>query len=107
MGLTPSRFWFLVVLSVSLVYGQVDRANLNGTVTDPSGALIEKAKVQIVSRETGLTRDVQTGPSGVYNITGIPIGTYDLTISHEGFRTATVSEIQLFVGQTRTVDAKL
>src|SRR3989442_1146436 len=107
MGLTPSRFWFLFVLSISLVYGQVDRSNLNGTVTDPSGALIEGARVQIVSRETGLTRDVRTGSSGVYNITGLPIGTYDLTISHEGFQTSTVREIQLFVGQTRTVDAAL
>jgi hypothetical protein len=105
--MTPSRYWFLLVLAVSPVYGQVDRSNLNGTVTDPSGALIANAKVQVVSRETGLTREVYTGPTGVYNITGLPIGTYDLTISRDGFNTPTVKEIQLFVGQTRTVDAKL
>ncbi len=81
--MNPSRFLFLLVLVVSLVYGQVDRSNLNGTVTDPSGALIANAKVQVVSRETGLIRDVQTGPTGVYNITGLPIGTYDLTISRD------------------------
>ena len=105
--MTPIRFWLLLVLAVSLVYGQVDRSNLNGTVTDPSGALIAHAKVQVISRETGLTREVETGPTGVYNITGLPIGTYDLTISRDGFNTSTVKEIQLFVGQTRTVDAKL
>ena len=107
MGLIPSRFSPLFVLSIGLVYGQVDRANLNGTVTDSSGALISDAKIELVSRDTGLKREVETGGTGAYDITGLPIGTYDLTFSRKGFRTYTVKGVQLFVGQTRTVDAKL
>jgi hypothetical protein len=49
----------------------------------------------------------QTGPSGVYSIPGLPVGTYNLKISCEGFGPFKVKGIQLFVGQTRTMDAKL
>ena len=94
-------------LSAVLVFGQVDRADLNGTVTDTSGSLVPGARVELASPSTGLTRDVVTGPSGVYSIPGIPIGTYDLKISKDGFRTFGMKNVQLFVGQSRTVDAKL
>ena len=100
-------FVTLLVLSAGLAYAQVDRANLNGTVTDASGSLVPNARVEIVSQTTGLTREAQTGPSGVYSIPGLPVGTYDLKISREGFRLYEVKGIQLFVGQTRTMDAKL
>jgi len=97
----------LALFSGVVVYGQVDRANLNGTVTDSSRAVVAAARVELVSRETGLKRAVETGPTGIYDIAGLPIGTYHLTISRAGFRTFEVNGIQLFVGQTRTVDAEL
>jgi hypothetical protein len=94
-------------LFAGIVFGQVDRANLNGTVTDASGSLVPDARVEIVSQATGLTREAQTGPSGVYSIPGLPIGTYSLKITHSGFSLFEVKSIQLFVGQSRTLDAKL
>src|SRR5438093_9958586 len=107
---TRSGFALAMVLAACsgvVVYGQVDRANLNGTVTDSSRAVVANARVEILSRETGLKRAVETGPTGVYSITGLPIGTYDLTITRAGFRPFEVTGIQLFVGQTRSVDAEL
>jgi hypothetical protein len=97
----------LLALSAGLVYAQVDRASLNGTVTDASGSLVPNARVEIVSPATGLTREALTGPSGVYSIPGLPVGSYDLKVSRDGFRLFEVKGIQLFVGQTRTMDAKL
>src|SRR5450755_3903685 len=86
---------------------QIDRANLSGTVSDPSGASVPKAKVEVVSPNTGFKRQVETGDAGVYSITGLPIGMYDLTISHEGFKTFDEKGIALLVGQTRTINAPL
>jgi hypothetical protein len=97
----------LVVLSPSLLYGQLDRANLNGTVTDTSGAIVPNAHVEVVSPSTGFKREAETGEAGVYSITGLPVGTYDLTIFHQGFRTFQQKGITLLVGQTRTLDAQL
>ena len=107
---TRTAFAMAIVLVLSggvVVYAQVDRANLNGTVTDSTRAVAAGAHVELVSRETGLKRVVETGPTGVYDIAGLPIGTYDLKISRAGFRTFEVNGLQLFVGQTRTVDAEL
>ncbi len=101
------RLGVLFSLSTAMVFGQVDRANLNGTVTDTSGLLVPNARVELVSPSTGFTRDVETGPSGVYSIPGVPIGSYNLKITKGGFRTFDMRGIELFVGQTRTVDARL
>jgi hypothetical protein len=86
---------------------QIERATLAGTITDPSGASVPKAAVAIVSPNTGFQRRVETGSSGVYSITDLPIGTYNVTVSHEGFRTFEEKGIELSVRQTRTVDVKL
>jgi Carboxypeptidase regulatory-like domain len=79
-----NRFAILVVSLTCILHGQVDRANLNGTVTDTSGAVVPLTKVEVVDRDTGLKRLAETRPTGVYNIPGLPIGTYDLKFSREG-----------------------
>ena len=104
---SASRLVIPLALLTCPIYAQVDRANLNGTVTDTSGALVPNAKVELVSRDTGLKREVVTGPAGVYNLIGLPIGAYDLKFSREGFRSVGMKGIQLSVGETRTVDAQL
>jgi hypothetical protein len=97
----------LVGWSVLPGVAQIDRASLNGTVSDPSGASVPNAKVEVVSPNTGFKRQVETGDAGVYSITGLPIGMYDLTISREGFKTFEEKGIALLVGQTRTINAQL
>jgi Carboxypeptidase regulatory-like domain len=86
---------------------QIERATLTGTVTDQSGASVPKARVEVVSPNTGFERRAETGDAGAYSITNLPIGTYNVSISHEGFKTFEVRGIELFVRQTRTVDAQL
>ena len=86
---------------------QINRANLNGTVTDQSGASVPHAKVKVVSPNTGFARQVITDDSGVYSFPDLPVGTYDLTVSQEGFITYVEKGIQLFVGQSRTANAQL
>src|SRR5438270_5143517 len=90
-----------VALSTCLVYGQATQANLNGTVTDQSGASVPQARVEVVSPNTAFKRQVETGDAGVYSITGLPIGTYDLTISHDGFKPFEQHGITLLVGPPR------
>jgi hypothetical protein len=94
-------------LFVGVAFSQIDRANLNGTVTDPSGASIPNAKVEVVAPDTGFKRQTTTGNSGVYSLSSLPTGTYDLTVSGEGFKTFVMEGIQLSVGQTRTVNVQL
>ena len=101
---TLRLFSLTSIFSWSLLLAQIDRANLNGTVTDVSGAVVPVAAVEVVSQETGLKRQTVTGSSGTFTITGLPIGTYDLIVGHPVFQTSNVRSIALSVGQTRIVD---
>ena len=86
---------------------QISTANLNGTVTDTSGARVPNAKVELVEADTGFTRETITGASGVYSISSLPVGKYSLVISHAGFKTYVDIGLELLVGQTHTIDAQL
>lgn len=105
------QFMVLIVLVTwglsTNLSAQINRANLNGTVTDPSGASIPKAKVEVVAPDTGFERQTTTGQSGIYSISSLPTGRYNLTVSGKGFKTLTITGIQLSVGQTRTQNAQL
>lgn len=105
------RRFFASLLLVSAVVlplaAQVDRATLNGTVTDESGAVVPQAKVAIVAPATGFRRETTAGTSGGYNLAGLPIGTYDVTVSHAGFKTSALLGLKLSVGQVYTFDARL
>src|SRR5882762_3703912 len=103
----------LALLSAALLsiaptaLAQADRANLTGTVTDPSGAIIAGASATAVAKGTALTRTVQTTSSGTYFIPALPIGVYTVAITHPGFRTSQFEGITLAVGQTLTQDVRL
>lgn len=95
-----------MLLLTSLAFGQ-DRASIGGTVTDPSGAVIQGARVELKSPATGLQREAATGKAGIYAFDSLPVGTYQVTISQKGFRTVTVNDITLRYSENRTVDARL
>src|SRR5260370_12308316 len=60
---------------------QVDPATLNGTITDPTGAVIPGVKVEAVSNDTGKQREARTNDDGIYIRPGLPIGVYTFVFS--------------------------
>ncbi|HTS28456.1 MAG TPA: TonB-dependent receptor [Bryobacteraceae bacterium] len=98
--------WWLFLLALPLG-GQVDHAALSGTVTDPSGALVPGVTVQAVSSQTGFRRQVVTGSSGTFEIPGLAVGIYSVSFSKDGFKPLDIKDVELAVGQPRTVDARL
>src|SRR5215831_17041188 len=85
---------------------EIGGAGLNGTVTDPSGAVVANAKVSVKSPATGLSRTAETNGSGLYSLR-LPVGVYDVSIEATGFRTSDVKGIQLAVGSALTLDIVL
>jgi len=98
---------FLTVFGAWPLAAQVDRATLNGRVTDASGSVIPGAKVEVLSPSTGLRREVVTDSNGTYLVPGLPIGSYTVAFASAGFKTLQYREVALTVGQTRTLDAQL
>jgi len=80
---------------------------INGTVTDTSGAVVPKAKVQVKNLGTGLTVTATTQNDGSYSIADLPIGTYSVTISKQGFKTEVHSNILVRGNLATTVNTTL
>src|SRR5580704_18049378 len=97
---------FAVVTSLTLVLVRTagaQTASVNGTVTDTTGALVQNATVTA----TNISRSIQTGASGVYTITDLVAGLYDLKIEKPGFRTVRFAAVTLTVDQALTLNTKL
>ena len=101
------RYVCLLLAFASIVSGQVDRAVLSGTVTDPSGASIAGVHVELIETATGLHRQALTSEAGLYAIGSLPIGEYQAIFKSPAFQTLQYDGVRLLVGQTRTLDAQL
>ncbi len=101
----------LLLLSSIIVtpcaFSQAITARVVGTVTDPSGALVAGANVELKNADTGLARTATTGDQGNYEFSFVPIGNYTLTVEATGFQKASVSRFQLSVDQVARLDVKL
>ncbi len=79
---------------------------IRGTVSDPSGAVIPGVAVAILNTQTGVTTNLVTNASGIYDAVSIIPGNYQLTFTGSGFQTLVRSGVDLTVG-TITIDAQL
>ncbi len=86
---------------------QVDRAGLNGTVTDSSGRVLPRTHVTAVHNATSLRREATSSVAGTYDIPELPVGVYTITFEHEGFKALTFVDVEQVIGRTRTLDATL
>lgn len=77
-------------------------ATLTGTVIDPSGAVVPKAKVTLTSSEIGVTRVFTTTAQGFYSFSQLPPSIYQLQIQATGFTVYVQKGISLDAGQSAT-----
>src|ERR1700683_3423346 len=94
------------LLSLNLAAQQIT-ASIRGTVTDPSGAIVQSASVTAKQIETGLTRVAVTGHQGEYVLVELPIGHYQLEVQAKGFQKYLRQGISLDVNETATVGIQL
>jgi outer membrane receptor protein involved in Fe transport len=78
-----------------------------GNVTDPSGAPIQGAKVTVENIGTKISQVVETDAAGFYQVPGLPIGDYHITIDLTGFRRQVFDQQNLQINQSLRLDAKL
>jgi hypothetical protein len=86
---------------------QTFRGNIQGTITDSTGAAVPGAQVKVFSPSTGLTRTVSANDLGGYVASELPLGTYNITVEKDGFRTITLTNIPVSVGSAARADVKL
>jgi hypothetical protein len=97
----------LGVLAVSSALAQTDRGTITGTITDSSGAVIPGAAVHARNTGTGAEYETVATSTGNYTLPSLPAGTYDLTVTANGFSTYNQHGIGVEVVQTLRVDVAL
>jgi len=98
----------LLVFLPGIVQAQTKiSADVLGTVTDQSGAVIAGAQVTIKNTDTGITSTAKTNNEGDYQFSLLQIGTYELSIEAKGFKKYVAKDIALTSGERRRADAKL
>ena len=88
-------------------WAQLNTAELNGRVTDTSGAVLPGVTVTATQTATGLVRSAVTDDTGTYLLSNLPTGPYRLEVALQGFRSYVQTGLVLTVGATPTVNAVL
>jgi len=81
--------------------------SINGTVLDPSGASVPDATVTVTESQIDLTRTTKSQANGFFQIFNLPIGTYTVKITHDGFETTDLSGISVQEARATTVNGTL
>jgi len=108
-ALTLCVVFFLTVLCCLSITAnaQSDRGSIVGTIKDPNGAVVSKAKVTVTSLDSGEVREVETSDEGNYTFAELKAAPYKISVQATGFKTATIDLVRVAVQVTRRQDINL
>jgi Carboxypeptidase regulatory-like domain/TonB dependent receptor len=101
---------FLLVLLfafTSAAFCQLTTADILGSVTDATGAVVPNAKITLTNLGTNETRTDQTNSSGEYTFTLLPVGHYSVTVKASGFQVSVTKDISVEAGDRARNDVHL
>jgi Carboxypeptidase regulatory-like domain len=99
--------FLLVLLGCSVVWSQGSTAQISGSVTDPSGAVLPGVEITATQTDTGVSRTAISNETGVYVLPNLPIGPYRLEATLPGFRTFAQTGIVLQVNSNPAINIVL
>ena len=94
----------VLLLSCASAFAQQTAGNITGRVLDQQGAAVPGVTVTAKSAQTGLTRTETTDAEGLYRLTALPVGVYDVTADLQGFTTVANKGVEVNVAQSTTLD---
>ena len=106
-GLIAYLVCVLVAAPAARAQGVGASGTINGTVTDPTGAVVPKALVVAVETDRGVQRSTETDTNGFYRLTGLTPTTYDVTVKASGFEALQQKGLTVSVGSISVLDFHL
>jgi hypothetical protein len=97
----------LLLLSSASAFAQQTTGNITGRVVDQQGAAIPGASITAKNPATGLSRTEVSDAEGIYRVSALPVGIYEVVAELTGFATISKQDIEVNVGQTVAIDFSL
>ncbi|SEG55284.1 Carboxypeptidase regulatory-like domain-containing protein [Bryocella elongata] len=97
----------LLFMTATAALAQTTLGGITGTVSDPQGSVVPGVSVTAVSKETGLQRTAVSNAEGTYALVNLPIGTYTLTFTRDGFAPEKYPGIAVSADRTQSVPVSL
>src|ERR1700730_13110675 len=97
---------FVALCAAVGAHGQAVTANLQGVITDASGAVVAGATISAINTETGIQRSAETNADGLYRFNLLPRGQYQVQAKKAGFGSQSLN-VTLTVGDTTTANMVL
>jgi hypothetical protein len=109
-GWNRTRFSVALIVTLALftcgVYAQNGAGSIQGTISDPTGAVVSHAAIHVVNTKTGVTSNSTSNGAGFYQVPGLFTGEYTISIKSDGMKTS-VRTLELLVGQDAVINFKL
>ena len=99
----------IVAAAFTAIPAQADElyARIRGTVVDPSGANVSGAQIAATNEATGIARELISGGDGSYELISLPVGTYTVSASKNGFKKFETTGVVLAVNQVYVLNIPL
>jgi hypothetical protein len=101
------RLMPLIIVVLCSLAAWAQNGSIAGSVKDNSGAVVPNADVTVRNQQTNATRTTTTDSSGNYSLTELSVGTYEVVIKKESFKTFRAADVALNVAQVLTLNADL
>src|SRR3954471_19339785 len=88
-------------------FAQQTTGTITGRVVDEQGAAIPGATVTAKSASTGFIRTETSDAEGIYRLSALPVGVYDVTAELQGFATVSKKAVEVNIAQTSSIDFPL
>ncbi len=97
----------LTCLTALLGNAQTITSSVNGTITDPEGAVVVGARIAVTNVDTNVSTATTTNAAGVYSVRFLQVGKYVLTIDAPGFTQQRSKVFTLEAGQDAKFDTQM
>jgi len=100
-------FPLVAAMLFSTAVAQTNQGSIAGNVSDPSGAMVANANIVAKERNTGATYKTVSSSAGSYRFPNVNIGSYDITATAPGFKSATLEGVLVQTATTASIEIKL
>src|SRR5689334_25395028 len=101
------RHLAVLALFAAASFSQINTASITGFVTDPTGASVPGAEVQVTNRATGQVVKTTTNEKGEFTVASMPAATYRVGVTRTGFKAVAIEDVVVNAGVPATVNVKL